>query len=184
MDDLEDKTDADAAATTEGATIDGAAADADAGGKAIQSGAADLSKMQSERDKETARANKLQKELDSAKLATAKDVVGSEVPLQVQEWILAAKNRTRQVLFDSNPKFAAYAVSPALIIGDTPVEMEASAKSLAEFVDKLEGSVRDSVLRDHGFNPEPLASVRAAGKSFASMNSAEFNALVDEALRG
>jgi hypothetical protein len=144
----------------------------------------DLSKMQSERDKEVARANKLQKELDALKAASAKDAGASEVPPQVQEWIVAAKLRTRESLYDANPKFKAYGIDPTFITGDTPVAMQASAQSLTAFVDTLEGSVRDQVLRDHGFNPEPLASTRAAGKSFQSMSSEEFNRIVDEALRG
>ena len=144
----------------------------------------DLSKMQSERDREVARANKLQKELDALKAASAKDAGAQGVPPQVQEWILAAQRRTREVIYDSNPKFKAYGVSPDLITGDSPAAMEASAQSLAAFVDTLEGNVRDQVLRDHGLNPEPRASTRAAGKSFASMSSEEFNRLVDEALRG
>jgi hypothetical protein len=144
----------------------------------------DLSKLQSERDKETARANKLQKELDSLKAASAKDAGAQGVPPQVQEWIVAAQRRTRDVLYESNPKFKAYNVGPDLITGDTPAAMEASAKSLAEFVDTLEGNVRDQVLRDHGFDPEPRASTRGPDKSFKSMNSEEFNRLVDQALRG
>jgi hypothetical protein len=102
----------------------------------------------------------------------------------VQEWIVAAQRRTRDVLYESNPKFKAYNVGPDLITGDTPAAMEASAKSLAEFVDTLEGNVRDQVLRDHGFDPEPRASTRGPDKSFKSMNSEEFNRLVDQALRG
>lgn len=148
------------------------------------SGSENLSKLQSERDKETARANKLQKELDSMKAVSAKDAGAGGVPPQVQEWIMAAQRRTRDTLYESNPKFKAYNVSPDLITGDTPAAMEASAQSLTAFVDTLEGNVRDQVLRDHGFDPEPRSSTRGPDKGFKSMSSEEFNRLVEQALRG
>lgn len=184
MDDF-DKTDGESGTPEPGAgTAQGDTGSAESGMQSPAKSGEDLSKMQSERDREVARANKLQKELDSLKAASAKDAGAQGVPPQVQEWILAAQRRTREVIYDSNPKFKAYGVSPDLITGDSPAAMEASAQSLAAFVDTLEGNVRDQVLRDHGLNPEPLASTRAAGKNFKTMDTAEFNRLVEDALRG
>ncbi len=154
-------------------------------GSSEQSGSAkDLSAMQSEKDKETARANKAVKELKAMKDATAKDADGSEVPPQVQEWIVAAQSSARDALFKANPKFEQHGISPDLITGNTPAEMKASAKTLGEFVTKLEGNVRDSVLEEHGLDPEPKGSSSGVGNDFKGMSTEEFDKLVTEALRG
>lgn len=144
----------------------------------------DLRKMQSERDKETARANKAQKEVDKMKAASAKSAGSTEVPPQVQEWINAAQSRTREALYEANPKFKTFGIDPTLISGDTPAEMTASAKTLTEFVDTLETTVRDEVLKEHGFDPSPKASASIGRKDFNKMDTKEFDAIVEEALRG
>lgn len=145
-----------------------------------------LRKMQSERDKEVARANKLQKQLDALNQqdSSAKDTGESEVPPQVQEWITAAKKNTQDALYKSNEKLEEYDVDPALIRGDTPAEMQASAKALGEFVDRMERDIRDSVLEEHGFTPAPKDAASIGHKSFKSMDKKEFDAIVDEALKG
>lgn len=145
-----------------------------------------LRKMQSERDKEVARANKLQKQLDALqKQATsASGEKDSGVPPQVQEWITAAQQNTRTALYKSNEKLAEYGVDPSLIRGDTPAEMQASAKLLGEFVDKMERDIRDAVLTEHGFTPAPKDASSMGRKNFRTMDSKEFEALVEEALRG
>lgn len=142
-----------------------------------------LRKLQSERDKAVAERNKATKALKEMKGVTAKGE-GTEVPAEVQEWIVAAKGRTRDALFSANPKFEAYGISPDLIGGESPDEMTASAKSLSEFVDTLEGKVRDNVLEEHGFDPEPRASTRAGNKAYNEMDKKEFDAIVAQALRG
>lgn len=142
-------------------------------------------RLQSERDKETARANKLQKELDKVKAsASAKDKGKTAVPAEVEEWITAAKTNARKSLYESHERLARYNVDPALIQGETPEEMTASANSLNEFVKELEGKVRGDVLEEHGFDPEPRTSTAPGRKSFKDMDSKEFNQLVEDALRG
>lgn len=145
-----------------------------------------LRKMQSERDKETARANKLAKQLDvlQKQAASANDEKATEVPPQVQEWITAAQNNARDALYKSNEKLAEYDVDPSLIRGDTPAEMQATAKALGDFVDKMERDIRDSVLEEHGFTPAPKDAASIGRKDFRSMDKKEFDAIVDEALRG
>jgi len=169
--------------TTDDGKQDSGAAESSKSSEDTQSGD-DLRKMQSERDKETARANKAQKEVDKMKAASAKSAGSTEVPPQVQEWIVAAQSRTRETLYESNPKFKAFGIDPTLISGDTPAEMTASAKSLSEFVETLEGTVRDSVLKEHGFDPAPKASAAMGRKDFNAMDTKEFDAIVEEALRG
>jgi hypothetical protein len=145
-----------------------------------------LRKMQSERDKETARANKLQKQLDALTKqdTSANDEKSTEVPPQVKEWITAAQKNAREALYRSDERFERFGVSPDLIKGDTPAEMQASAKSLSELVAKMETDIRDRVLEEHGFTPAPKDASSIGTKNFKTMDEKEFNALVDNALRG
>jgi hypothetical protein len=145
-----------------------------------------LRRLQSERDKETARANKLAKQLETLqKQATsAKDENATEVPPQVQQWITAAQQNAREALYKADGRLERYGVDPSLIRGDTPAEMQASAKALGDAMDKMERDIRDSVLQEHGFTPAPRDASSMGTKNFRTMDSKEFEALVDEALRG
>ena len=154
------------------------AADAD---ESVESKDDSARKLQSERDKETARANKAEAELKKLKSSPAK---GQEAPAEVQEWIVAARENMRRALFAENPRFQQYGIDTNLIVGDTPAEMRASAQSLTEFVNNLHGQVRNDVLKEHGFDPEPVAAQAEPRKNFNKMDSKEFDALVAEALRG
>lgn len=142
-------------------------------------------RLQSERDKERARANKAEAELKKLKATSAKgQEQAPQAPAEVQEWIVAARDNMKRSLFAENPKFSQYGIDPNLIVGDTPAEMRASAKSLSDFVENLHGQVRSAVLQEHGYDPEPRASEAPGRKDFAKMDPKEFNALVDEAMRG
>lgn len=145
-----------------------------------------LKQMQSERDKAVALANKTQKELEQMKGKASASGKGrtASVPEEVQQWITAAKENTRKALFEQNEKFGQYGVDPSLIVGETPVEMRASAESLAKFVTEIESKVRGQVLVEHGFDPEPRSTTSTGRKDYATMDSKDFNALVEEALRG
>jgi hypothetical protein len=160
-----------------------------AGGTDEQQGESDaaeaLRKLQSERDKETARANKLQKQLDVlGKQDTSANDKGTEVPPQVQQWITAAQQNAREALYKADQRLERFGVDPSLIRGDTPAEMQASAKTLGEMVAKMERDIRDSVLQEHGFTPAPKDAASIGHKNFRTMDSKEFDALVDSALRG
>jgi hypothetical protein len=145
-----------------------------------------LRSLQSERDKETARANKAEKQLSQmGKAATAKSKGNAPaVPPEVAEWIIAAKDSQRKALYEENKKLAQYKVSPDLIVGDSPAEMRASAESLSTFVDELEGQMRGNILTEHGFDPEPKTGSAEGRRDFKTMDSKEFNALVDDHLKG
>jgi len=144
-----------------------------------------LRKLQSERDKEVARANKLQKQLDALNNqdTSAKDK-GTEVPDQVKEWITAAQQNAREALYKSDERLERFGVDPTLIRGETPAEMQASAKAIGELVDKMERDIRDSVLEEHGFTPAPRDASSMGTANFKTMDTKKFDALVEEALRG
>jgi hypothetical protein len=166
----------------DGDTSDGAADD----GQSSQSSVLEeqLRTLQSERDKERARANKAEKALTKMEKDSAKDAGTPEVPPQVEAWITAAQTNLRDSLYKANPEFERHGLDSSLITGDTPEDMEASAKSLSEFVSKLEGNVRDSVLKEHGFDPEPRSTTRQSKKNWTDMDSKEFDKYVEEALKG
>lgn len=141
-------------------------------------------RLQSERDKERARANKAEAELKKLKATSAKSQEAPQAPAEVQEWIVAARDNMKRSLFAENPRFEQYGIDPNLIVGETPAEMRASAKALSDFVENLHGQVRSDVLREHGYDPEPRASDVPGRKSFDKMDAKEFDSLVEQALRG
>jgi len=143
-----------------------------------------IRRLQSERDKARADANKATAALEKVQRASAKGEAGTQVPPEVQEWIDAAKTNSKDALYKAHPRLESYGVSPDLITGDSPAEMRTSAESIDRFVTEMEGKIRNQVLEEHGFNPEPLTSPAEGRKSFSEMDEKEFNALVDNALRG
>ena len=182
QDDLDDE------ASTDGGSEDSQSGDAGAADKPKGDESSGVSeaqrRLQSERDQERARANKAEKELKSLKAASANGQGESGIPTNVNEWIVAAQENQRKALFAEYPEFSTYNIDAALIVGDTPAEMRASAKSLSEFVATLQGKVRQSVLVEHGFTPEPQSSQVTGRKDYATMDSKDFDKLVENALRG
>ena len=143
--------------------------------------------LQSKADKAEARANKLQKQIDTrAKTKTAKgdDEPTGDVPPEVREWLNAAKERTVEQTFKSDERFQKYGIDPAFIQADTPGQLRERAKQLAEMLTKIEGQVRDEVLVEHGFNPAPATSERSDPVNYRTMSSEEFNKIADAALNG
>jgi hypothetical protein len=141
--------------------------------------------LQSAADKAVAKANKLQKQLDEANAKAAKSNKDEpEVPASVQEWLNITQERAQKTLFDSDSRFKEYDVSPDLIDGATPAAMRQSAETLSKVLDSVEGKVRNKVLQEHGFAPEPASSERNEPKNFRSMSSEEFNKIAEAALQG
>jgi hypothetical protein len=132
--------------------------------------------LQSKADKSEARANKAEKALAKANAGSAKvdETKGGTIPPEVAEWLKSTQTNFRDDLFEEDPRFAKFKIDPALISGDTPSEMSESKKTLATFVDKMEDSIRDSVLEEHGFSPEPKASERSKPVNYETMTSEEF----------
>ncbi len=135
-----------------------------------------ISALQSKADKAEARANKAEKALkaktDSAR-DSDKDSSGT-VPEEVKAWLESARSGLRDDLFGSDERFKTFNLDPSLITGDTPADMRASQKALTEFVDKMEGQIRDSVLVEHGFQPEPKTSQRSEPVNYKTMSKEEF----------
>jgi hypothetical protein len=131
--------------------------------------------LQSKADKATAEANKLRARLEKAEADKAAKVnEDPNVPDEVREWLGIAKERAQQTLYEDDVRFKEYNVPPEFIKGSTPSEMKENAKALQSLVSEIEGSVRNKVLVEHGFSPEPATSERQPAKNWATMSSEEF----------
>jgi hypothetical protein len=166
-------------------TDDAASGDGDSESKEQSKRIRDL---QSKADKAEARANKAEKALKDSKAkanpARVDGKDGEEVPAAVREWLVAAEDRLRESLYEEDPRFKEFSIDPALISGATPAAMRESKKALVAFVDKLETGVRDKVLVEHGFRPEPKTSERQEPVNYATMTAEEFAKHEKRALEG
>lgn len=142
--------------------------------------------LQSKADKAEARANKLQKQLEaqgkSKNAATDDEGTEGVVPPEVRKWLDAAKERTLDQTFKSDGRFQKYKVDPAFIQADSPDALKERAKALAKMLSEIETQVRNEVLVEHGFSPQPATSERSEPKNYATMSSEEFNKIADRAL--
>jgi hypothetical protein len=174
LDDTEDNEDESQDSEDESQDTDDAAS-GDSGSEE-SSAAKRIRDLQSKADKAEARANKAEKALAKAKTSSAKvnGTADGDVPPEVAEWLKSTQVKFREDLFKEDTRFSQFKLDPALITGETPSEMRESQKALSEFVDKMEGQIRDSVLIEHGFKPEPRASERQKPVNYATMTSEEF----------
>jgi len=155
---------------------DDAADDKDSDSESTKDSSKRERELQSVADKATARANKLQKQLDEKAKpdAASDDSASGAVPPEVQVWLDSAKERTQESNYGSDPRFKAYSVDPAFIQGESPSAMKDSAERLAKLVTEIEGKVRNQVLVEHGFSPEPATSERSEPVNFGTMSREEF----------
>ena len=180
-DDLTNDDTSDSVEDTGEDTEDAASASDDTGSTKLEE---TIRRLQSERDKARADLDKARKTLEKVQPAPAKGETTSSVPPEVEAWLTAAKENSRDSLYKRNPKLDQYGVDPSLITGDTPAEMRKSAEAIDKFVSDMEGKIRNQVLEEHGFNPEPLTSPAEGRKNYANMSKEDFDAEVEKALRG
>jgi hypothetical protein len=148
-----------------------------------------ISDLQSAKDKETARANKLQKQLD-AMLAAAKgdDAEGGKPPKAPADSGDALTGymteMARMFAVQQYPKLAEYGLSGADLTGSTPGEIAQSAAALVARYEKLETTLRNKVLAENGLAPEIETGNPAPSKAkdFSKMSAEDFKKVVDEAL--
>lgn len=129
--------------------------------------------LQSALDKAIAENNKLKKATPTDKKAPSRDP-------EVERWMRAAQDATRDRLYDSDPRFKEFGIDPAVISGDTPEEMRASVKELTKLISRVETRVRNKTLREHGFSPPPKEGGAEPRRNIAGMSNEEFEKLVAE----
>lgn len=145
-----------------------------------------ISDLQSAKDKETARANKLQKQLDAIAAATKED--GAEdgkpaAPVAGDPTLSAMLDMARMFAFQQYPKLAEYGLTEADLSGNTPSEIAQGAAGLVARYEKIETQVRNKVLADNGMAPEIEAGDTAPKpQDFSSMSSEDFKKVLDAAL--
>lgn len=145
-----------------------------------------ISDLQSAKDKETARANKLQKQLDAIAAATKED--GAEVgkpPVTIGGSTVdgAILDMARMFAFQQNPKLAEYGIAATDLNGGTPSEVAQAATELVARFEKIETQVRNKVLADQGLAPEiDSGSAPTQARDFSKMSKEDFQKVVAQAL--
>lgn len=146
-----------------------------------------ISDLQSAKDKETARANKLQKELErlQARGADARDG-GSEGSKDPED--SALKQELREVsldaVFGEFEQLRSYGIDRALIEGATRAEMRESATALVALIKSVETKARNAVMKEHGIKAEPTGTSRTPPKSYADMSAEEIEKEIAKAKAG
>ena len=145
--------------------------------------------LQSEKDKETARANKAEKQL-KALLDAAKDPdAESSKPPANGNGGSVADNATldmaRMFVFQMNPALAEYGIPASALTGDTPSEIAESATELVAQFKKIETRMRNKVLAEMGHAPEIEAGAAPPKvRDYSKMSKEDFQKVVDEAIKG
>lgn len=138
-----------------------------------------MSKWQSEQ----AKANRLQKELDSlkAKAPSASKAKNARADSGADEFVQFARESARTQLFNSDPRLAAYGLSASSIAGDSLDEMKASVKAQLDLISAIETKTRNQILAEHGLEPS-VASGEASGEvpNFLSMSDKDFEAFLNQ----
>jgi hypothetical protein len=147
-----------------------------------------ISDLQSAKDKETARANKLQKQLDAILAASKGDDAETGKPPAASApsgsgTDAVVLDMARMFAYQQNPKLAEYGISAADLNGSTPSEIAQSAAELVARFEKIETQVRNKVLADQGLAPE-IDGVAPAQKprDFSKMSKEDFQKVMDAAL--
>lgn len=144
--------------------------------------------LQSAKDRAEAEANRLRKQLEGKAPAKGPKDDGKnegDVPPEFRQWLTAAQERVREGFYASEPRFKEYGVDPALITGNTPEEMKASATQLKKFVSRMESNIRNKVLREHGIAAvAPSGTPAGSKKTYKEMTAEEFERAVQAALNG
>lgn len=143
-------------------------------------------------DKSEKRVRDLQSKLDKALAENSKlkksnpsgVPTGKEADPEVQQWVQAAMDVTRNQIYSSDPRFKEFGVPPSAIAGDTPEQMQTSAAETLRFVNRIVTRTTNKVLREHGFSPEPKGDRKESSKDFDNMSQKEFDAQVRKALGG
>jgi hypothetical protein len=145
-----------------------------------------ISDLQSARDKETARANKLQKQLDAIAAATkGDDAEAGKPPAQAGGSPVdgAILDMARMFAFQQNPKLAEYGISATDLNGSTPSEIAQAATGLVAQFEKIETRVRNKVLADQGLAPEIDGNTPPTPpRDFSKMSKEDFQKVMDAAL--
>lgn len=133
-----------------------------------------VKKLQSIADKATARANKLEKELE--KLQKAQDGTGSEGSKDPERQALEDELREDRLdsVFAEFEELKSYRVSRDAIEGRTRAEMRDSAAQLVGLIKRVETRTRNRVLKERGLTADATGATRGTPKNYANMSDEDF----------
>lgn len=133
--------------------------------------------------KEQARANRLQAELDALKAPKSKGRAKATAAPEENEFVQFAREQTRNTLYASDPRLAQYGIDVTAITGSTPAEMQASLNGHRKMIDSLESRIRNDVLREHGLAPDVVSDGTRERRTRGfdpNMSDADFEKLLEK----
>lgn len=97
------------------------------------------------------------------------------------EFVDFARENARTTLFNSDPRFTAYGLTAEAITGKTIAEMRQAFAAQKKLIDGIETAARQSVLREHGLDPEvSVGSASEKAPDFTSMSQEEFEKFLNK----
>jgi hypothetical protein len=180
-DDAEDEEEA----ATDDSTESDEAPDGDEGGETPR-----LRALMSLWQKEQAKANRLEKEVERLSAGGTPTTTTTEDGTppagnngETSEHLAFMRSMTRDTLFASDPRLATYGFSPDAIEGNSPTQMRTSLKNLQTMIDRIEGVSTSKTLKKHGMVPSITEgggpADRKRTKSVENMTDEEFNKLTE-----
>lgn len=134
--------------------------------------------------REQARANRLQAELEALKggkpAEGSKDASAGGDGQAAGEFIEFAREDARRRIFEQDARLAAYGLEASAIGGSTLAEMKASFAAQRKLIDGIESRARAAVLTEHGLDPEVVAGATERVKGIDAMSDKDFEALLAE----
>lgn len=135
-----------------------------------------IADLMSEKDKETARANKAEKAL--AAMRGEAGSAGSNDPA-TKALITELREASLDAVYAAYPDLAEYGIDRSLIEGTTRAEMRESATALVALIKNVSTKARNKALADAGVRPEPAGATRRNGKAVTEMSDEEFLKMLD-----
>lgn len=128
-----------------------------------------ISDLQSALDKETARANKLEK---LQKRGQDGDEGGKDP--ERQALLAELREASLDAVLGENPELKQYGIDRNLIEGANRAELRESATQLVSLVKSVATKARNAALREHGLNAEPVGGTREKPKNYGTMSDEDF----------
>ena len=98
-------------------------------------------------------------------------------------WVDYMRQQTRDTIYGSDPRFAAYGIEPSAIEGDTPDSMRASATRWGTIMDKIESDASSKTLKKAGLTASAQGGAATKGPVIPESDE-DFEKLVQQAKDG
>lgn len=134
-----------------------------------------ISDLQSKLDRETARANKAERD---AKSSGKSGEPGNDDP-ERKAWMQELREAGLDAVYADFPDLREYGIERSLIEGSSRAEMRESATSVVALIKSVSTKTRNKVLAEHGIKAEPAGATRKPPVDFNSMPQDEFEKYLD-----